>query len=660
VTLWPPLAWTAFVLLPIDGWAVVDGVPIGVLEAAVLGAIWYAWAVTRQLGGAKIAAAALIFKVAATLLVVPTGFRASYFANDRFDPPMERSVEYRGTDATRIDRRLAFGSEGRPDFPLFFFDDFRRFNFYQRGEPRRYELPFSVVWDGYVWEAEGDRSRRIYLQGSAVGARLEIDGATVVELAPGAGIASTTVLYPRGWRHIVVRLTAANGVARDFEAGMGEAPLGSAPVYRQRASRNALLVDRTVRGAGAIVDAILLVLLTVSVVRAAMRPTLIRVAAAVAIVEALWFAAPAAGRLILQPGGDDSLTYQTYARDIVLHGPWMLLGAAPGQAEPFYYQPLYSYFLALVHLVCGDDLFGVYLLQRLSLAIVAGAVWWMAHTLYGAGRAGAIIAIAFLYGWVDPWARTLWTEVLFVALTAVWTCWLVRLCRPEAGPRTAVVAGLVGGAAVLTRSTLLLGLAIVPPILVMGRRRARARWSPVIVMLVVAAAVISLATLRNWVASGRLVPITTSFGINLYLGNAPGSRLPVHDDHAIYQWITTDLNTAQVIEFMLHEPGPFAANLRNKALYAFGYYEWLVPGAGYSPVLILTWLAALAGAPRAARTAPPVPLSTMARLVPAAIASSLFASVILIFPSHFRLILPGYVMLLPYVAALAAWPWRRV
>lgn len=654
---WSPLLWTAFVLLPIDGWGFLDGVPLGTLDAVILFGIWWA---RRRLASNWIVVAALVLKMAAAPLLLPRGFSASYFANESFALPLERSVEYRGEDATRVDRRLAFGREGVPDLPLFFFDDFRRFNFYQRGEPRRYELPFSVVWEGYAWVEEGERARTFYLEASAMHASLELDGATVLELTPGAGAVSTTQLYPKGWRHVVVRASAGPAASRDFEAGSADRAFGAEPVYRAPASRTAMVVDRLIRVASHAIDLLLLVTLAWAVAGAVARPSWMSVASVLAMGEALWFAAPAAGRLILQPGGDDSLTYQTYARDIVMNGPLMLLGAPVGQAEPFYYQPLYSYFLAVVHLLFGDDLFGLYLLQRLSLAIVAGCTWWTARTLYGhrAGRAAIVAGILFLYGWVDPWARTLWTEVLFVALTSGWTCLLIRLAAPDAGRQTAIAAGLVGGAAVLTRSTLLLAFAVVIPLLIFARRRIRHSASPVLVMLMIAAAVISLATIRNWIASGRAVPITTSFGINLYLGNSPPARLPVHADHQIYRWIDADENTQQVIEYGLHEPRDFAANLRNKTLYAFGVFEPLVPAAGYSPVLILTWMAAMLGAAVAVKTPPPATLAPLARLIPAAVSLSLLASVILIFPSHFRLILPGYVLLLPYIAALAARPWR--
>ena len=192
-TLAAPLLWTAFVLLPVDGWGVFDGVPLGVVDVIVLVAIWVAWAIARKVDGIRLGAIALVLKIAAAPLLLEHGFSASYFANPTFTPPIERSTEYHARDVTRIDRRLSFGRDGAPDLPLFFFDDFR-FNFYQRGEPRRGELPFSVAWDGYAWVEEGERERPFHLKGSAVEASLELDGATVLTMPAGSGSASAPLL----------------------------------------------------------------------------------------------------------------------------------------------------------------------------------------------------------------------------------------------------------------------------------------------------------------------------------------------------------------------------------------------------------------------------------------------------------------------------------
>ena len=107
-------------------------------------------------------------------------------------------------------------------------------------------------------------------------------------------------------------------------------------------------------------------------------------------------------------------------------------------------------------------------------------------------------------------------------------------------------------------------------------------------------------------------------------------------------------HTAQTIEYAIVAPGSFAANLGRKALFALGFYEPYAPGWGYSPVYIAVWLSAIAGlSDRASLPAssPRVPL-----LLPLAIALTQFVAVVLVYPKGERLILPIYILLVPYAA----------
>jgi len=668
-TLTGPLLWTAYTLVPIAGWGVLDGAPLGPIEAVTLFAIWWTWACSPTFKGGWVLAACLVLKIAAAAVLLPHGFSASYFANSDFAPPLERSLDYRGRDVTRVDQQLSFGRQGSPDLPMYFLNDIR-FNFYQRGQPHRARLPYSVVWDGYIWVEEGERERSFYLKGTAAGASLEIDGAPVVTLAPGAGTAWAGALYAKGWRHLVVRAAGREEPARDFEAGFVDGtgvdqPLGGETVFRSPASRASVQADRGVRAASVAIDAVLIGWLAwlasgslLAMARQAWRArgaqqwrAFTAIAAVAAVAEALWFAWPTAGRLWLLPGGDDPLTYETYARDIVMNGPLMLMGGQLGHGDAFYYQPLYSYALALCHLVFGEDFFGVFFVQRLSMFGVLLGLCWIARRLDGprAAAVTAVVGAALFYGWVTRWAAELFTEVVFVPLVVAWACALLRCVDADSTKRVIAIAGITGGLAVLGRSTLLLA---VPPVLILlwlalpaARRRA------VIPIVIVMVAVVSLATIRNRVVSGTAVPITTSFSINLYLGNEPPGDVPQHPagEHALDRWMAGDDRSRPVFEFARHAPQRFAVQLWRKAQYAFGYFAAFVPGSGYSPVLIIWWLVAVAGLVVTMRDGrPEPPLAAPARAIVMAIAASMFAAIVAIFPHHVRLYVPGYLMLLPY------------
>jgi hypothetical protein len=114
-------------------------VPIGPLEAAALGTIWWTWAVRRRLPGARIASLLLLVKLVLGAAAVDRGFEARYYANGTWTPPIELSTEFRGEPFTRRDARLSFG-EGEPDLPLYFLNDLR-FNFHLPTQPQRERLP---------------------------------------------------------------------------------------------------------------------------------------------------------------------------------------------------------------------------------------------------------------------------------------------------------------------------------------------------------------------------------------------------------------------------------------------------------------------------------------------------------------------------------------
>ena len=116
---------------------------------------------------------------------------------------------------------------------------------------------------------------------------------------------------------------------------------------------------------------------------------------------------------------------------------------------------------------------------------------------------------------------------------------------------------------------------------------------------------------------------------------------------AVYERLGIDGYTAQTIEYALSAPSSFAANIGHKALFALGFYESYAPGWGYSPVYIAVWLSAAFGIAIAlrSRVVPRIPL-----LLPLAIALTQYVAVVLVYPKGERLILPIYVLLVPYAA----------
>jgi hypothetical protein len=170
--------------------------------------------------------------------------------------------------------------------------------------------------------------------------------------------------------------------------------------------------------------------------------------------------------------------------------------------------------------------------------------------------------------------------------------------------------------------------------------------------------VLSVATARNWIVARTFVPVTTSFGVNFYLGNQPppGVHVPAHSeiDHAAYRWIARDERTQMALEFARHAPAAFARNLLNKALYTLGFFGAFVPGARTASALVALWIAAVAGVLIVRALGVKTGRPGWPRTIPGIIAISHFTSVVVIFPHHDRLILPFYVLIIPYAAAVTA------
>ena len=674
-----PVVWTAWLLLPVESWGRLDGVPVGAFEAAALTAIWWLWCAGRAVpGGVWLPAALLAVKAIAALAIVPHGLDATYFANASWTAPHERSIGWPAGPITRRDARLAFAAQGGPELPLHFFHDNGRFNVGTRAE--REGLPFSIVWTGY-WRVQAPAVPRLYIEGEHLAAAIVIDGRVAVEKPADVAAVREDVPIAAGWRHLVVRVAAPHGLARAFEAGAIDEqgvrhPLGARDVFPAPVGRGARAWDARARAVASAVDAGVVTfiglwsLLGLAVVaRTAIRPApptgpgrgaaILALAASVALADAWWFGRQVEGRVLLLLGGDDMLTYATLARDIALNGPMMLLGQPLGEAAPFYYQPLYPYVIALTHVVFGEDGFGIFFVQRLGVWVTLLAVWRTGARLFGtrAGWVTLAAATVFVAVKVRPWSGVLLGEVVFMPLLSL-CAWALVAVPHGAGLRAGVAAGVAGGLATLGRSTLLPAWALVIPLVAVARRRAGLRPGPIVVVALLVAGVVGLATLRNHVAASRFVLVTTSFANNFYLGNPPPPGTSMHD-HAIFRWLAVEDPTRLALEGAWHAPGAFATNLGRKALYTLGFFDAYLPGRGWSPLLVVTWVVSLAGVVMACRRGG---RRNPALWVPLAFAVTHAAAVTVIFPHAHgdRLILPFYVMLLPYVGAAFSPSARRV
>lgn len=630
---------------------------------AILAAAWLAIQ-GRRLYGWKIAGLIILgLLIASFALPDQRGLRARYFANADFQPPSE---------APRVDRRIDF-TPGEFELPLYWINDLERFNFQGPDQPRRDRLPFSAVWEGYWWVETNGEVLGLYMDAPGASGEIVIDGVKVLAMGPADITAAASVEPLRGWHQLILRLSAPPTATKRFSAGQlianQRVPFDAASLAQRRIPSWQRMILRAIDVVTWIVTVGVLAWLGVLVLvalrdisrefRAAITPesqrrAAIKALSMAAIAEACWFAWPWAGRVMVLVGGDDTLTYEHYARRILADGLLM-----PHLAEPFYYQVLYPYFLAAMHALFGESMFGPMLVQRLLVAFLAWTIMDLAVRISrpGAWRAALVVGAVVAYAKAGPISAKLLNESLFVPLLAMWTILLVRL----AGVPTmsgAVRSGLLGGVTALTRTTALLGLAAVAPALWQGWSGVNRRFRLLVVMIACVLLVVSLIAIRNALIVHAFVPMPGEFAVTLKGGNEPPpgivldltTRAPFYDALGVHEF------TRIVIEYAIAAPGAFAANMFNKALFALGYYEPYAPGFGSSLVFLAVSVAGFAGLAMAVASKAVAP---SVAIVPALIAFSQFAAVVLVYPKGERLILPFQAIFAIYAAVACDWLARK-
>jgi 4-amino-4-deoxy-L-arabinose transferase-like glycosyltransferase len=377
---------------------------------------------------------------------------------------------------------------------------------------------------------------------------------------------------------------------------------------------------------------------------------------AIAIVHAFLFARPFVGRMITLSGGDDWLIYESRARDIGINSIWMLDGLPLGQGNPFYQMPFYPYFVAATHWLFGDDLFGVFLIQRLLAGATVIALWRVTAALFGEriGCAGLLAAFVIVYEKIAPWNGLLLTESLFVPLVCFWALLLVKVARRTPPSLAAAAgAGAIGGLATLTRSSLMLGWPFALALVAFSLGRTKRMVRIVAVIAAAMLAVTSLATIRNWVVARQFVLVSTYGPLNLFLNNEPPKSMVTPPEHkAAYERLGLDPFAQLVVEYARQSPRVFFDAWRKRALYALGWSATLVPPRTWSLFYMLAWQAALVGVViMLARPSivPELPADRPLSLIPLVLAVTHWA-VLITMDAGDRQLLTIYALLAPYIA----------
>ena len=642
-----PLLCFAYLAAPGHPLAVLRGIPLdpwGLTLAGGLAIAFFGFGLPRPgriaAGLLSLLTLLLMAKVALWSSAPTYGLAASYFSRARIGGVPERSTESGSAPYTRIE-----AGPGEDGFGLGFFNDVERFNYYEQGQPDRQVLPFAVRWDGHLHvPAGGPYPFELVANGASV---LYVDGQPQLTVAAGGGPADRAALQLAAGTHSIrIDYIHAAGpapqVAVAWDRGGGLEPLGPPHLTVEPADaawlgRDAFLSRVALGVDWAFVFAVLALMIGLVMQRgAALRMTddvrmtakgaahrmtdmialsslLERPGLALFLLAVFAYALVSTrelyGRTVILEGGQDWLTYESYARDILLDGPLMTLGEPLGEGKPFFFQPFYPYYLAALHWLTGEGLWGPIVLQLSGLGVCGVTLAAIARRLFGTPAAVATLGLFLVLFWtqLDWVARKLLSENLyFVVLPAAILLLLRFLDRRGWGDLA--LAGLLLGVATVTRAPTLL---YVPPaaliVAAVLRREGAALRTAVAAagtLLLLTAAIVALVPLRNYVVSGRPALVATNGGATMLLAHPPTAnvRLARVDDNRFYNWLKLDRPTRVVLEFIRQDPAGYAATLVPLGLYALGFSGAVEGTTAVAPEILgltVLYLAALVLLPSA-------------------------------------------------------------
>ncbi len=208
-----------------------------------------------------------------------------------------------------------------------------------------------------------------------------------------------------------------------------------------------------------------------------------------------------------QHEGSDQTAYVAQAKGL-LAGTW--------PDGPFYFQPLYPFFLGGLHLIVGPDMYPARAAQAVVLSTGVLICFWLARRLYGeraawiAGALYAIYPVFIFYDLVFLGAGLVTLAIL--GMTAALTLWI------DTGSwRWAMLAGVLLGVAGGAQPALPVA-AVFPAAALVWRYRLKV-VKPVLMFAVGLAAALSPYSLWNYRFTGQLTPASTSGALNFYIGN---------------------------------------------------------------------------------------------------------------------------------------------
>jgi 4-amino-4-deoxy-L-arabinose transferase-like glycosyltransferase len=206
--------------------------------------------------------------------------------------------------------------------------------------------------------------------------------------------------------------------------------------------------------------------------------------------------------------------------DSLFHDYWaqsIADGNILGQ-EAFFRAPLYIYILGGIYTIFGHSLLAARIFGHICGLLGIFITWKISLQLFSKKTAVVAALIHALYPIAIYFESELLVDSFFTLLIEL-SVWLFLKAGQERNIRTYILAGLFTGLAIITRPVL---MALVPLYLIwifLSIENKKAAFKTASLLIVIIVLVISPVTLRNLIVSNDFVLVSSSGGINFYIGN---------------------------------------------------------------------------------------------------------------------------------------------
>jgi hypothetical protein len=552
-----------------------------------------------------------LLKVALFPLLRDEGWRGEYAtAQIHREPARHAGVltrvpfYWRGVRNFRVDRLLTFNDVS---FALLYVNDWPVSDFEINIAQRHITQPLRVQWMGYVQSNSAVTLATTVTANGSVAIRL--DGREIFRAAIPQDAPVSLVLSPATHR-IDITYDKAAGEKPLFSlepVGLPVTPFPTPPAELSRSHLAGYAIDllgviASLVFTGACASAyrpitdVLLEEIWVSPDRVALIAFV-----AIALLAGVAGAIATRGATQPLPNGDDPVVYEAGARAVLFNG--ILMKRSPTDASPFFFYPLYSYVLAGMHVLFGEDFGTIRFLNWLCAAITAVLLWTLLRRRLTPGSLIVVLAgfAFFTRAYLLRYLQTAFTDNLFLPICMA-TVLLGAIAFERRSYGWLFLTGIVTALGAATRPSLIihapffvLALLLFWTGSIIRRGAAAGAFGTGFVLM------IAPFTIRNWIVAHKLVPLMSSYVILPVFLYGPGQN----PDQSLGDG-TISGSIRAFLSILAHAPGRSLWLEIRKVLFTLGFTQVFDGFNGSNPFLLILVPIAFLMAARAKRIPRPV------------------------------------------------------